>query len=87
MVVEIDLIHKTQQAFSMVPLDALVDVRGNQGVIYLLDEASSKVQELPIHIVAISGGYVALAEPVPAGTSVVIRGQQSLRDKTLVRVI
>ena len=87
MVVEIDLLHETEQSYSMVPLDALVDVRGNRGVIYLLDESGERVNELPIHIVTISGGWVALAEPVPAGASVVIRGQQSLRQNSHVKVL
>lgn len=87
MVVEVDLFHQTEERFTTVPLDALVDVRGNRGVIYLLEENDSRARELPVHIVAITGGNVALAEPIPAGTSVVIRGQQSLRDMTPVKVI
>lgn len=87
MVVEIDLLHETEQSFSMVPMDALVDVRGNQGKIYLLDESGKQVNEVPINIVTISGGWVALAEPVPAGARVVIRGQQSLRQNSNVRVL
>ena len=87
MVVEVDLLHETEETFSTVPLDALVDVRGHRGVIYLLDEEDSRAREIPIHIVAITGGSVAIAEPLPAGTSVVVRGQQSLRDMTPVKVI
>lgn len=87
MVVEIDLMHKTDQPFSTVPLDAMVDVRGNQAVVYLLDDAGDSVEELPVHIVAITGNRVALAEPIEAGRRVVIRGQQSLRDQAQVRVL
>lgn len=87
MVVEIDLINESEESFSMVPLDAIVDMRGNRGVIYLLDESGTKVSEKSVHIVAITAGNVALAEPIPAGTKVVIRGQQSLRDNTSVRVL
>lgn len=87
MVVEVDLLHQTEQAFSTVPLDALVDVRGNRGVIYLYEENAGQVREVPVHIVAITGGSVAVAEPIPAGTNVVIRGQQSLRDQTPVKII
>ncbi len=87
MVVEVDLIHETQENFTMVPLDALVDLRSNRGVVYVLDESMKTVKEVAVHIVAISGGWVALVEPIPPGASVVIRGQQSLRDNTRVRVI
>ena len=87
MVVEIDLIHESTEKFSMVPLDAMVDLRSNRGVIYLLDESGNTVREQTVHIVAITGGNVAIAEPITAGTSVVIRGQQSLRDNSRIRVI
>lgn len=87
MVVEIDLLHETEEAYSTVPLDALVDVRGNQGAIYLVDESGSHAVEVPVHIVAITGGQVSIVEPVPAGASVVIRGQQSLRDQAPVKII
>ena len=87
MVVEIDLIHETQQSYTMVPLDALVDLRANQGSIYLLDESKARVSEIPVHIVMISAGWVALVEPLPEGSKVVIRGQQSLRHNSDVRVL
>lgn len=75
MVVEVDLLHETSETFSTVPLDALVDVRGNRGLIYLLDEGDTLAREIPVHLVAITGGSVAVAEPIPAGASVVVRGQ------------
>ena len=87
MVVEIDLVHETRDSFSVVPLDAIVDIRGNEGVIYLLNEADSRVEEKPIHIFTIAAGMVALVEPVDAGRKVIIRGQQSLRNDTRVRVL
>ena len=68
-------------------MDALVDVRGNRGLIYLLDEGDTLAREIPVHLVAITGGSVAVAEPIPAGASVVVRGQQSLRDNTPVKVL
>ena len=87
MVVEIDLFHETEASFSNVPLDALVDVRGTRGVVYLLNETQGTVSEVPVNILAITGGRVSVAEPIPAGTRVVTRGQQGLRDKTQVRVL
>jgi RND family efflux transporter MFP subunit len=87
MVVEIDLLHETDARYSTVPLDSLVDVRGNRGVIYVLNDTADMVSEVVVNIVAITAGKVAIAEPVPAGTRVVIRGQQSLRDQASVRVI
>ena len=87
MVVEIDLSHESEQTFSMAPLDAMVDFRNNQGVIYLLDPTGEFVEQQTVHIVAITGGSVALVEPISAGRRVVIRGQQSLRDQTRVRVL
>jgi len=87
MVVEIDLIHETETAFTVVPLDAMVDLRGNAGVIYLLEPATSLVEEVPVHIASITGNSVALIEPIQAGRQVVIRGQQSLRHGAEVNVI
>ena len=87
MVVEIDLVHETETSYSMVPLDALVDLRSNRGVIYLLDETAGQVEEMAVHIMAISGDRVALVEKLSAGRQVVVRGQQSLRNATRVRVL
>ena len=87
MVVEVDLLHETEESYSTVPLDALVDLRGNSGIIYLLDESGSQAIEMPVHIVAITAGMVAFAEPVPEGTPVVVRGQQSLRHGAPVKII
>ena len=87
MVVEIDLFHETAESYSVVPLDAIVDVRSNQGVIYLLNESDYRVEEKQVHIFTITAGKVALVEPVAAGRKVIIRGQQSLRNDSLVRVL
>ena len=87
MVVEIDLEHETSVSYSVVPLDAVVDIRGNKGVIYLLNEDDSRVEEKPIHIFTIAAGKVALVEAVDAGRKVIVRGQQSLRNDTQVRVL
>lgn len=87
MVVEIDLIHETENAFTTIPLDAVVDLRGNQGVIYLLNQAGDQVEEVRVNIIAITGGKVAIAESVQTGRKVVVRGQQSLRDQTRVHTI
>jgi RND family efflux transporter MFP subunit len=87
MVVEIDLIHETEESFSMVPLDAMVDLRSNRGVIYLLKPSGDQVVEQAVHIIAIAGGQVALLEPIPKGAKVVIRGQQSLRDNSSIRIL
>ena len=87
MVVEIDLEHQTSESFSVVPLDAIVDIRTNRGVIYLLDESDNRVEETPIHIFSITGSKVALVEKIEAGRRVITRGQQGLRNDTLVRVL
>ena len=87
MVVEIDLSHETPEAYTVVPLDALVDLRRNRGAIYLLSEAGDTVKEVEVHIVSVTGNHVALMEDIPAGTNVVIRGQQSLRDDSPVHIL
>ncbi len=87
MVVEIDLIHETSDSYTVVPLDAMVDLRRNRGVVYLVDTATNRVQEMPVHIASITGSSVAIVEPIEAGRAVVIRGQQSLRDGAEVNVI
>ncbi len=87
MVVEIDLIHKSENVYTTVPLDALADVRGNTATIYLLDETAQKVKEQIVHILAITAGSVALVEPIGAGQRVVVRGHQGLRDNSPVVVL
>ena len=87
MVVEIDLQHESDKVYTMVPLDALVNLRRNRGVIYLLEESSDKVEEQIVHIAAVTGKEVALIESISPGRSVVISGQQSLRDGARIRIL
>ena len=87
MVVEIDLSHETDTIYSVVPLDALVDLRRDQGKIYVLDHGGQHVEERVVHIAAITGTNVALVETLPAGGQVVVRGQQSLRHLVPVTVL
>ena len=87
MVVEIDLTHQSEQPYTIVPLDSLVDLRGNKGVIYLLDEAGETVEERHVHIMTHTGDSVALVEAIKTGRSIVVRGQQNLRDHAHVDVL
>jgi RND family efflux transporter MFP subunit len=87
MVAEVDLSRISDKLFTSVPLDALLDVRGVSGTVYLLDSETNSVVERRVTIQSIQGEEVALAEPLEGYTEVVVRGHQNLRDGSSVNVV
>jgi len=87
MVAEVDLYQTSDQNYSLVPFDALVDLRGRSGNIYVLNGSKSVVQQLPVTLVSVQGQQAALKEDLNAYSEVVIRGQQNLQDGSDVKVM
>ena len=50
MVAEVDLYQSSSEAFATIPFDALVDLRGNRGTIYLLNAGRNRVTEKSVTI-------------------------------------
>jgi RND family efflux transporter MFP subunit len=87
MVAEVDLYQTSEQSYSLVPFDALVDLRGRSGNIYVLDESRKAVQQLAVTLVAVQGLQAALKEDLGSYHEVVIRGQQNLQDGSHIRIM
>lgn len=82
MVAEVDLIKETEETFAIVPFDALLDLRKNQGTIYLTSEDLTTAIEKKVTINNIEGDQVSLLEDLSAYTMVITRGQSVLEDQT-----
>lgn len=86
MVAEVDLIKKSPNAFSVVPFDALIDLRRNKGKVYLVDPASGNAVEQNVTINNINNDRVAVEEDLRAFELVVSQGHHALRDGALIRI-
>ncbi|MFN3237605.1 MAG: efflux RND transporter periplasmic adaptor subunit [Pseudomonadales bacterium] len=83
MLAEIDLTIQSEEFYSSVPFDALLDVRGNRGVVYLLRasaDSESTVIARTITIVSMRREWVTVAEDLTDFSTVVVRGHYGLSD-------
>ncbi len=87
MVAEVDLFKTSAQSYVVVPFDALVDVRRNSGVIYLVSEDGRTAVEKPATIYAIEGNNAALMETYDGYGQVIVRGQTNLHDQSLIEIV
>lgn len=86
MVAEVDLRQTSEAPFTVLPFEALLEVRGDDGLAYFLDADDAVVRERRVTIRSVDGDRVAVEEDLGAFDAVVVRGQQRLRDGLRVRV-
>lgn len=86
MVAEVDLIRTSSRTFSIVPFDALIDLRKNKGNIYLVNSEDGTVVEQVVTINSIDGEVVALEEDLGEYELVVSKGHHGLRDGAAIRI-
>ena len=87
MVAEVDLFQTSTDTFYFVPFDALLDIRGVVGTIYLINDTSDSVSERRVTIESVQGAKVALKESLLGFSQVVVRGHTNLGDGSPVVVI
>ena len=87
MVAEVDLYQTSTDEYTLVPFDALVDLRGTSGNIYALSNDQQTAIEIRVTLVRVQGTTAALKEDLSAYSAVIIRGQQNLLDGSRVRVM
>ena len=85
MVAEVDLRQASELPFSVLPFEALLEVRGDDGLAYFLEAGSEIARERSLTIHSVDGDRVAVEEDLGAFEAVVVRGQQRLRDGSPVR--
>ncbi len=86
MVAEVDLIKTSTRTFSIVPFDALIDLRKNKGNIYLVNAGDNTAIEQVITINSIDGEAVALEEDLSEYELVVSKGHHGLRDGAAISI-
>jgi multidrug efflux pump subunit AcrA (membrane-fusion protein) len=84
MVAEVDLIKSSERTYSIVPFDALLDLKKNKGNVYVLNKQDTTVTERVITINSIDGEVVALEEDLSQFTLVVSKGHQGLRNGSAI---
>jgi len=86
MVAEVDLISNSTRSFSIVPFDALIDLRKNKGNVYVVSDDENTVVERAVTIRHIDGEAVALEEDLSQHKLVVSKGHHGLRDGAAIRI-
>ncbi len=86
MIAEVSLYQDSEETYSVVPLDSLVNLRDSKASVFLLGE-NNKVHKKLITVKAISGDRVYVLEPLSMYESIVIRGQSGLSDGAPVVVV
>jgi RND family efflux transporter MFP subunit len=86
MVAEIDLVKTSTRPFSIVPFDALLDLRKNKGNVYVVSDDGHTVIERVVTINNIDGDAVALEEDLSQHKLVVSKGHYGLRDGADIRI-
>jgi RND family efflux transporter MFP subunit len=84
MVAEVDLIKSSERTYSIVPFDALLDLKKNKGNVYVLNNEDTTVTERVITINSIDGEVVALEEDLSQFELVVSKGHQGLRNGSAI---
>jgi RND family efflux transporter MFP subunit len=86
MVAEVDLIKNSDRPYSIVPFDALLDLRKIRGHVYLVDQAGAAAIEKAVTINSIDGHLVALVEDLSEFELVISQGHHGLRDGDAIRI-
>ncbi len=86
MVAEVDISKRSDKTYSVVPFDALLALRKNKGLIYVVSPDQSRVLERSVTIENINGQSVALVQDLSEFTEVVVRGHQNLKDQALIQI-
>ncbi|HIE87131.1 MAG TPA: efflux RND transporter periplasmic adaptor subunit [Gammaproteobacteria bacterium] len=86
MVAEVDLIKNSDRPYSIVPFDALLDLRKIRGHVYLVDQAGAAAIEKAVTINSIDGDLVALEEDLSEFELVISQGLHGLRDGDAIRI-
>jgi hypothetical protein len=82
----VDLIKNSDRPYSIVPFDALLDLRKIRGHVYLVDQAGAAAIEKAVTINSIDGHLVALVEDLSEFELVISQGHHGLRDGDAIRI-
>lgn len=87
MIAEVDLLPVSTEPHSIVPLDALLDVRDQQGTVYVVAEDRGTVRARTVTIHSIVRDAVAVHEDLRDYREVVVRGHYRLDDGAAITVL
>lgn len=86
-ITQIDLLPSNQEPFFYIPIEALVDGDGMDGVVYVLDEETTRVHKTPVRIAHILQDTLAISSGLETVTAVVTDGAAYLSDGIAVDVV
>ncbi len=87
MIGEVDLIKASERAYSIVPFGAMLDVRGNRGIVYVMNDGSPLANEVAVTINNIRGDAVSVLEDLSIYSDVITNGHHGLKDQSSVSVV
>lgn len=86
MVAEVDIRQSSDERYFQIPFDALLELRGDSGVAYVLAPGESRVQKRSVTIHSIDRNRAAVEEDLSVFETVVVRGHDRLQDGTVVEI-
>ncbi len=86
MVAEVDLYQTSEQSYTTIPFDALINLRGTEGTVFVPTN-DNKVSSRKVTIQAIQGPMVAIKEDLRTDKQVVTRGQGKLVEGANIRIV
>lgn len=85
MIAEVDLIQQSEREYSVIPVDALLELRTRHAKIFVVSE-NGTAREQKVSIVSIQGQEAAINEDLSEFKEVIIGGHQNLEDLAEVTV-
>ena len=86
MVAELELHKKSAQKYYIVPLDAVLDLKGKRGKIYLASQNRSVAVEKSITINNVQTEFVSLIEDLSGYSDVITHGHHGLQDQSSIKI-
>lgn len=84
LVATVSIESKNNQRLTLVPPEALVEVAGSQGFVYVLETTDTTARKVPVTIAYLDNHFAAVLEPVNSLGLVITEGSAYLNDGTRV---
>ncbi len=85
-IAKVDVYPRAEQRLSFIPIGSLVDGEGNQGYVFVVNNATSRAEKIPVTVERILDGQVAVSAGLEEVTHVVATGASYLVQGSKVEV-
>ena len=86
-IARVDVFPSMEEAYHVIPAEALLEADGQEGLVYVYDEASGAARKTPVHIARVLDEEIVVSEGLRVGDRVVTDGVGFLKGNGQVRVV